>query len=287
MPNRVLRQAITRSEKIDKLTPEDEAFFYRLLVVVDDYGLMDARPCILRSEMFPLKDPTKLTNAHVEQCLRALESVRDGIDPHGLIRRYEVNGRPYLQVLQWEQRLRCQKPKYPQPPDPTGKGGNGGQPSAIGHTSGGRARARADARATLASVSFNKKVRGVQGGKEKLSTALPKGFAISDGVREWAAKHSYGQLGTHLEVFVRKARAHGYCYVDWDEAFMNAIAEDWAGLLKNGASIITQARVAEARERAAWNAAQLAVLREKRHDDNWSPDELHQRIEERLKQHPP
>lgn len=60
--------------------------------------------------------------------------------------------------------------------------------------------------------------------------ALPPDFAISDRVREWAADKGHEQLQFRLEHFIGKAKAKGYAYADWDEAFMGAIRDDWAGL---------------------------------------------------------
>jgi hypothetical protein len=61
-------------------------------------------------------------------------------------------------------------------------------------------------------------------------TALPDDFGITERVRAWAAAKGYGQLDDHLEAFKRKARAKAYSYASWDEAFMEAIREDWAKL---------------------------------------------------------
>ncbi|HEV2612520.1 MAG TPA: hypothetical protein VGU61_19820 [Noviherbaspirillum sp.] len=59
---------------------------------------------------------------------------------------------------------------------------------------------------------------------------LPADFAISDDVRQWATSKGYDRIDEHFESFVRKARANGYTYVDWDQALQNAIADDWAKL---------------------------------------------------------
>lgn len=59
---------------------------------------------------------------------------------------------------------------------------------------------------------------------------IPDGFGISDRVAEWAQRNGHGRLQEHLEAFVSKAKARGYVYVDWDEALMGAIRDDWAGL---------------------------------------------------------
>lgn len=76
-------------------------------------------------------------------------------------------------------------------------------------------------------------VQGVQGGKPKKSkavaTPLPEGFGISDRVLKWATEQGLaGVIELHLEAFVSTCRAKGYSYVDWDDAFMNAVRKNWA-----------------------------------------------------------
>ena len=107
MPNRILKESICTSEEIDSLTPEQEVFFYRLLVACDDYGLMDARPAILKARCYPLK---AVEIKRIQMMLEALSDTK-------LIGLYEVDGKQYLCVTNWEkhQTIRAQKPKYPYP----------------------------------------------------------------------------------------------------------------------------------------------------------------------------
>ncbi|MBC7218222.1 MAG: hypothetical protein H5U36_08840 [Candidatus Caldatribacterium sp.] len=111
MPNRILKESICTSATIDALSPEEEVFFYRLLVNCDDFGRMDARPQILLARCFPLKIGI-FTLSQIEGWLHSLERA-------GLIRLYEVDGMPYLEVVTWEkhQRVRNKKPRYPAPPE--------------------------------------------------------------------------------------------------------------------------------------------------------------------------
>jgi hypothetical protein len=104
MPNRLLKEGIVDSSLIDNLTSEEEVFFYRLLVVSDDFGRMDARPAILKSRCFPLKE-FKLEK--IDNWLRSFVRQR-------LVTMYMVEEKPYLQILKWEQRVRS-KGKYPSP----------------------------------------------------------------------------------------------------------------------------------------------------------------------------
>lgn len=59
---------------------------------------------------------------------------------------------------------------------------------------------------------------------------LPTDFQISESVRAWAEEKGHNHIERHLESFLVKVRAKGYVYADWDAAFQNAIADDWAKL---------------------------------------------------------
>ena len=107
MPNRLLKESICESEEIDRLTWFQEVLFYRLIVKCDDYGILDARPKILKAKLFPLKD---VAESHLTSALNALSTA-------GLVRLYESEGRPYLQLVTWHvhQQIRAKKSKYPIP----------------------------------------------------------------------------------------------------------------------------------------------------------------------------
>jgi hypothetical protein len=109
MPNRILKESICTSENLNRLSPEEEVFFYRLIVNCDDYGRTDARLPILRSRCFPLK----------------LDSIKDkdiecwlnGLIKQDLVQVYSVNGVSYLQISTWNQhqQIRAKRSKYPAP----------------------------------------------------------------------------------------------------------------------------------------------------------------------------
>jgi hypothetical protein len=60
--------------------------------------------------------------------------------------------------------------------------------------------------------------------------ALPDDFQISERVMKWAEEKGHGNLSKHLESFVSYAKRSGAKYVDWDEALMTAIRDNWAKL---------------------------------------------------------
>ena len=107
MPNRIIKESICTSDTVDSLSWFEEVFFYRLIVNCDDYGRLDGRPAIIKSRLFPLKN---VTSAQIESCLNKLASV-------GMILRYEINSRPYLQISTWDkhQNIRAKKSKCPAP----------------------------------------------------------------------------------------------------------------------------------------------------------------------------
>lgn len=111
MPDRIIRESICTSETLNQLTDFEERFWNRLIVNCDDYGRFDARPAILKGRLFPLMDNKTLKN--VSDALTALASV-------GLVKLYQVDGKPFLQVVTWEkyQRIRAKRSKFP-PPDET------------------------------------------------------------------------------------------------------------------------------------------------------------------------
>lgn len=108
MPNRIIKESICYSEDIDKLSSFEETVFYRLLVRVDDYGRIDARPNFLKSMLFVTKQG--ITEKNVQDAVFKLASI-------GLVRLYEVDGKSFLLFPKWNlhQRVRNSKEKYPAP----------------------------------------------------------------------------------------------------------------------------------------------------------------------------
>lgn len=106
MPNRIIKESICISDDIDALNPQEEAFFYRILVNCDDYGRMDARSKIVRAKCYPLR----IESVSLEDIDRMLIKLS-----HKLITLYEVGEKIYLQVNTWEkhQNIRAKESKFP------------------------------------------------------------------------------------------------------------------------------------------------------------------------------
>lgn len=109
MPDRIVRTGILTSEKVNELSWFGEVFYRRLMSIVDDYGRYDARPTILRAQIFPLKI-NQVSDADIVKLLEDCSKA-------GLISIYEVDKKKYLELLNFNQRLRAKNSKFPPPAD--------------------------------------------------------------------------------------------------------------------------------------------------------------------------
>lgn len=110
MPNRILKESICTSDKVDSLSWFEEVLFYRLIVNCDDYGRFDGRIAVIKNRLFPLKDT--LTLKAVSTAINKLASI-------GLVALYEFEGKPYLSLPTWNehQNVRAKRSRYPSPED--------------------------------------------------------------------------------------------------------------------------------------------------------------------------
>ena len=108
MPNRVLREVLLTSRKIDQLESQEFEFYIRLMLLVDDYGRYVADPVILRSRACPLREGLK--SMQVRKWVDRLAEV-------GLILLYRSKGESFLQITNWSQRMRAAVSRYPSPDD--------------------------------------------------------------------------------------------------------------------------------------------------------------------------
>lgn len=106
MPNRILRD-YTRSEKIDSISFEAECLFIRLMTQADDFGTFHANPKIVKASCFPLKS---ISEDKVSKMIFELHK-------HKLIVKFEHDGKPYLNITDFGQRLRAMRNKFPKVPE--------------------------------------------------------------------------------------------------------------------------------------------------------------------------
>lgn len=109
MPKRMLRDW-TDSIPVNTLSVHAERFFVRLIMKADDYGRFHASPKLIRSFLFPLLVDT----IRDTDCTRWLAECEKA----GLLRCYQdAAGKPLLEIVNFGQRMRESRPKFPSPPD--------------------------------------------------------------------------------------------------------------------------------------------------------------------------
>lgn len=104
MPNRIVREGLTDSEAVATLPDFPFRVFSLLLLKVDDAGRIDGRPGFIRSMLFPVG--TERTVDDIASVLLVLESA-------GLLMKYTVNGKPYVQLAKWQRCGNATTSKFP------------------------------------------------------------------------------------------------------------------------------------------------------------------------------
>jgi len=105
MPNRVIRSGFLDSDKINSLKAEEQLFFIRLMLIVDDFGCFDGRIEMIKSYAYPVSN-VRLTD--VSKWLSAVCKA-------DLVALYEEAGKKFLFIKNFDQRLRQKKRKFPNP----------------------------------------------------------------------------------------------------------------------------------------------------------------------------
>ena len=193
---RSIKPEFWTDEKVVELSPFARLLFIGLWNFADDEGRMIYSPTRIKLQILPAD------SADISELLGEILG-------KSLITVYAVDGIEYLQVNGFSEHQKIDKrsaSKLPSPPNPA-------ESRRIPTTDQGRDQGRD------------------QGGGAKKSsrkTSLPADFCISERVKQWAQEKGHHSLQAHFEKFVGAVKAKGYTYVDWDEAFMGAIRDNWA-----------------------------------------------------------
>lgn len=107
MTDRIVRSGILSSERVCSLSWAAEVFYRRLMSVADDFGRFDGRLTILRVSLYPLQID-KVSDSDVGKW--RLETAKAG-----LVRVYAVDGKEYVEIVNFGQRMRAEKSKWPAP----------------------------------------------------------------------------------------------------------------------------------------------------------------------------
>ena len=109
MPNRILREGILTSERVNKLSPQAELFYRRLMSVVDDFGRYSANLTLLRTSCYPLL-VDRVDEKQISKHLAEAQAV-------GLILTYHLGDKSYVELRDFRQQRRAKKSKWPAPED--------------------------------------------------------------------------------------------------------------------------------------------------------------------------
>lgn len=109
MPNRILREGILSSHRVNKIAvdPTAEVLYRRLYSIVDDFGRFSADLSLIRSACYPLMLDSAKEGSIQKRLLKCVDA--------GLVRLYSVQGKSYLELIDFNQKLRIKRSKYPSP----------------------------------------------------------------------------------------------------------------------------------------------------------------------------
>jgi hypothetical protein len=114
VPNRILREGIIDSRAVASLSIGAELFYRCLMSIVDDFGRYEADPDLLRVKCFP----RRLAEIDGQMTVTWLAEVSQVLtdDGHPLVTVYQsTNGKKYLQINNFKQRIRAEHSKCPSP----------------------------------------------------------------------------------------------------------------------------------------------------------------------------
>lgn len=244
MRARNIKPAFFINPELAELPFEFRLLFIGLWTLADREGRLEDKPKKIRMAVFPGDDV---------DCAAGLMALADA----GFIHRYTVDGQALIQILTWHKHQKPHQHEKPSSlpeagPESTAKdeaehnqGVSEAQPRCIHDTTLAMA---CPADSLIADSGLLIADSGLRIVAAKRATPIPPDFAISDRVERWAEDKGHTNLPAYLEFFVGRMRAGGKKYLDWDEALMNCIREDWPGIRKQGAPPGVTRKEAEAKD---------------------------------------
>lgn len=109
MPNRILREGILTSERVNNLSMMGELFYRRLFSVADDFGRYTANTKLLRTLVWTFR-VDDVTERQISGWLKECAKVK-------LVILYTVDDKKFLELRDFNQRTRAQNSKFPSPED--------------------------------------------------------------------------------------------------------------------------------------------------------------------------
>lgn len=103
MPKRLVAD-FSDDSRFDDIEASEERLYLRIFLKADDFGRFHADPRLIRGACFPLIESILTTD---------IRAGLDELEKRGLIALYEASGKPYLVIIDFGQRLKSSKAKFP------------------------------------------------------------------------------------------------------------------------------------------------------------------------------
>jgi len=119
MPNRIIKDSIWTSDNLNELSVYAERHFYRILLLVDDYGCFLSTPIVVKGICYPLKEDVKSSN--IQEWQRELEeknilvSWSEGGRRYSMFRSFDKHNAKYS--VSNDGKPTRHRRKTPEPPD--------------------------------------------------------------------------------------------------------------------------------------------------------------------------
>lgn len=211
---RNIKPSFFKNEILGQEDPMISLLYISLWTLADKAGRLMDIPIRIKAETFPYRE-----NLDVNGYLTVLSRL-------GFIRRYEVDGFKVIQILTFEKH---QNPHHTEKPSELpeysieldGCEITVKEPLNNGYTP-------ADSIKDSIKDSYIPEPEKPSKKPAKNKTSISSNFGISDAVRIWASNNGHSHLEQRLEHFIGACKSKGYTYLDWDQAFQNAIRDNWA-----------------------------------------------------------
>ena len=223
---RNIKPSIMDNEELAELEPMARLLFIYLWMLADREGRLEDRPKRIAAQALPY-------DRHAD-----VGAMLDDLHKAGFIVRYEAQGIACIQITAFSKHQTPHVRESASSLPPMEKGTAKAMPE---HNLGSAETSPRSPDSGFSDSGFSDTGLGTSppaaqadpprpAKRRQAKTSLPPDFAVSDRVREWARERGFDRLDEHLDAFKRKATAKGYTYQSWDDAFMEAIREDWAKL---------------------------------------------------------
>lgn len=113
MATRIIREGFLTSEPVNDCSDAAQNLFIRLMLVADDFGYYYGNPEIIKSMCYPIRSKP----------LTIVSKLLTELEHSGLISTYTVDGKQFVEIKKFGQRLRAMRPKFP-PPQSAAECGN-------------------------------------------------------------------------------------------------------------------------------------------------------------------